>query len=217
MKKITFLSMLMALLIVGCTKDNLQVDPKQDQLLEARNGNGKAVTKPFKTTIHVPVEGLAEGTFIGFCDGQFGNFNIIDDKMRRVETTITHLGKIFLVSSEACVRPYLQNDPEVFPPEVYGPFLEVIEDFSIPGLITQEETFIAANGKDRLNIQVAFNSYPDPDNKFKSLFQGSFEITGGTGKFEGATGGGSLTGSSSADFINPTFPFIRVLDGEITY
>lgn len=217
MKKLTFLSMLMTLLLLGCTKDNIQVDPKQDPVLEARNGNGKQVTKPFKTTVSVSVEALAKGEFVGFCEGQFGNFNIVNNNPGGTKTEMTHLGRVSTTFAEACVRPFLLDDPEVFPPEVYGPFLAALELFPIPGVATQEDVYTAANGKDQLYIRSTFNTFPSPDNKFRGHLEGTFEITGGTGKFEGATGGGTLTGSASADFINPTYPYIRKYDGEITY
>lgn len=216
MKKLNSLLLLIVLLtIAGCAKDDTQL--REDQSLELRNGNGVAVTKPFKATVSVPVELLAEGAIVGFCDGQFGNFNIINDNPSGSETTVTHLGKISVEYAEACARPYLQADEEVFPPETYGPFLAAIELFPIPGVITQEDIITAANGKDKLYIRSTFYSSPDPQNKFHSLLDGSFEITGGTGKFTGASGGGKLTGSTSADFINPTFPYVRTYDGVITY
>lgn len=69
--------MLSLLLIVGCNKDDLRVTNDPSLELELRNGNGVRVTKPFKTTIQVPVTELVKGTFAGFCDEQFGNFHLI--------------------------------------------------------------------------------------------------------------------------------------------
>lgn len=213
MKKLNVLLLCALLLSLGCAKDELQTPA--DTALELRNG--KRVTKPLRATISVPIEALALGTFVGFCDDQFGNFNIVDEGPRRTETKIMHLGRVSLVRAEACVRPYILDDPEVFPPDIYGPFLEVLELFPVPGVVTQDDIVTAANGKDQLHIRSTFNTFPDPDNKFNGLIEGTFEVIGGTGKFEGATGGGTLTGSASANFINPIYPYVRVYDGEITY
>ncbi|MEZ5043252.1 MAG: hypothetical protein R2828_25375 [Saprospiraceae bacterium] len=215
MKKLPFLLAFSILFLLGCKKE--EMPQTNSDVIEFRNGNGKQATKPFKATITVYPSGLAKGVFVGFCDNQFGNFNFINNGSGEDKFIIPHMGHISEANTNICLRPYLQDDQEVFPTDLYGPFLESIELFPIPGVVIQEDVATAANGKDKLYIVTTYNTFPDPEDKFHSILEGTFKITGGEGKFEGATGEGTIVGSGSADFINPVFPYIREYDGTITY
>ena len=69
----------------------------------------------------------------------------------------------------------------------------------LTGAGTATFTLTAANG-DTLVLEDTFHSTP-PDAGGAFTFAGDFEVVGGTGRFAGATGGGTVTGS--AQFPGP--------------
>lgn len=215
MKRSPLLLVFSILFLLGCQKEERPRTTSES--LEFRTNDGIKETRPFKATAVVPLEAFGKNLFAGFCDDQFGNFHFIDPGSDEIEFNATHMGQISFVTGELCIRPYLQDDPEVFPPELYGPFLQFIELFPVPGLTTVESVWTAANGTDKLYVNSTINAFPNPEDKFQSILEGTFEITGGEGKFKGATGKGTLTGSASANFRRPTVPWVREFDGVITY
>ena len=62
------------------------------------------------------------------------------------------------------------------------------------GASTATYTFTAANG-DTVVLEEAFQSTVDPISG-RVTFEGTYEVTGGTGRFAGATGSGMLIGSA---------------------
>ena len=113
----------------------------------------------------------------------------------------THLGKYNMVS-DICFRPYI--------PPFGGP------GGPVPGEFEGTNIFIAANG-DQLFKDVSFQSFPDPNDPTLSDVFGKYEITGGTGRFEGASGSGTMTLKADADPFNPRFLPFGTFEGTITY
>jgi hypothetical protein len=79
----------------------------------------------------------------------------------------------------------------------------------VPGAISGTTTFTAANG-DKIFTQVNATASA-PDAKGRVHFAGSFLITGGTGRFLGATGGAVLQGINNAAAMVTEFRFSGVI------
>lgn len=135
-----------------------------------------------------------------------------------------YLGRMQSIEYSVCVRPYLD-------PETTGPI-----PFPIPGLydpaagdfpyelypacndLVGEYTLVAANG-DELSFTIRADGFPDCDNPELYALVGEWEVTGGTGRFADATGGGCMTGSGAANpFVpNPDAPDLWTLEGGIDF
>ena len=63
-------------------------------------------------------------------------------------------------------------------------------------------TFVAANG-DELIIHIIASFYPDCDNIDLYEMRGKWMVTGGTGRFESASGGGCVSGTGWGNFFDP--------------
>lgn len=79
------------------------------------------------------------------------------------------------------------------------------------GQATGTATYTTADGDQLFTENQAMNSPPDPNGRF--TFTGSMTITGGTGRFEGATGRADVAGSVDQSTGTGTFSF----DGTITF
>ena len=110
----------------------------------------------------------------------------------------THLGKVTATSHD-CINPNPQ-DPNSF-------------SFASLGVGPAGLVFIAANG-DVLFVTYSGTLTAQPPGPH--LINGHFIITGGTGRFVGATGGGSLSGYES---ISQTFSGVGEIEaiGTIVY
>ena len=137
-----------------------------------------------------------------------------------------YLGRLQVSESSACVRFFLD-------PEITGPI-----PFPIPGLYTPPAdpadfpydlypacndilgtySFVAANG-DRFTIEVEADGFPDCDNPDLCQLVGQWQVIGGTGRFDDATGGGCVTGSGPANPFapNPVARDIWHLEGGIDF
>lgn len=103
-----------------------------------------------------------------------------------------HMGKIEEINFNCCYPPFYLD--------VYG---------SSP-LSNGSTTLIAANGDEvYYTWEGTLDWWEDP-----ATFEGTFTITGGTGRFSGATGGGIVTGTTDKD--DPWYTYTR-FEGEITY
>lgn len=113
--------------------------------------------------------------------------------------TATHLGK-FTAASQDCINPRGVFDPS-------GP-----NSFSFAsgaaGLV-----FIAANGD---NLFAAYSGNLTAQPTGPHHITGQFVITGGTGRFLGATGGGILTGYEDISQVVSGFGQIKAI-GKIVY
>lgn len=140
--------------------------------------------------------------------------------------TLPHIGRVRQGEFYVCVRPYLDpvaTGPIPFPiPGLYDPTVEA-ENFPYdlyPACndITGSITFVAANG-DELSIALEADAFPDCANTELYTLVGQWQVTGGTGRFADATGGGCMTGSGWADPFDPTpgAPDLWYYEGGIDY
>ena len=155
----------------------------------------------------------------GACDGVVSPERSSDDevaaRLGRVSGAVATPFRARLVTTLADLRP----DPSCDPPTLLnvqegsghathlGSFSAVItfcvdlSDLLDDGQLTDGEslpydngvgTFIAANG-DELHVAISGAVLPSDQPGFDLEFMDPFEITGGTGRFAGATGGGTTT------------------------
>jgi hypothetical protein len=139
--------------------------------------------------------------------------------------TIPRLGRMQQIEFYACVRPYLDpatTGPIPFPLPGYVP-PEDPADFPYdlyPACndITGSITFVAANG-DELSIVLEADAFTDCANPELYTVVGQWEVIGGTGRFDDATGGGCITGSGPANPFAPApgVPDFWQYEGGIDY
>jgi hypothetical protein len=72
-------------------------------------------------------------------------------------------------------------------------------------------TMTAANG-DKLYGELTSSGSFDQDGNL--VIEGDYQFVGGTGRFEGATGSGTI---DAVAFLSPGFPFVGQFDGTIVY
>ncbi len=149
-----------------------------DQVMDDTSGSELKSAQPITVTLPFKVDLI--GTFTGFfaqgdqdftCDPPFECRVLVD-----AEGTATHMGKITTHFDFCACGP---DDPEIEAPDnQWGPANSV---------------FVAANG-DKLFVScagsVVFGRLPNHPEDVNSYWKDPFVITGGTGRFEGATGGG---------------------------
>jgi hypothetical protein len=79
-------------------------------------------------------------------------------------------------------------------------------------------TFVAENGDRVFATYGASDVPPVGEDPMLMEINYDFEITGGTGQFEGASGGGQLTAMMAWPGYEPNYwPAIVLIDGTITY
>jgi hypothetical protein len=156
-----------AVVILAACADS-PTEPTGIQASYGRDGDGN-VSKPFRASLFTGIAGLAPDPACGdpprFLNTQVG------------EGEATHLGR-FSVVITFCIDA-----------------TDVLDD----GQLTEGEslpydqgvgTLIAANG-DELYLSISGAVLPSDHPDFDFEFHDPFSFTGGTGRFEGATGGGS--------------------------
>ncbi|MGQ1786543.1 hypothetical protein [Saccharicrinis sp. GN24d3] len=156
-------------LVLACAQSDDVVDEMSDTSL--KSGRTHTVTLPFEANF------LGEYTNVIYpdstCDESYNCRVFVD-----YTGTATHLGKMY-GSFEFCACG--PDDPNIEGPD---------------GKYTGGETcFHAANG-DKLFLRsegssVAYQMLPEHPEYVKSWWRDNWEITGGTGRFEGATGCGT--------------------------
>ncbi len=121
------------------------------------------------------------------------------ERTGREVLVIRHLGVVQSLTGEICFRPYVQDNevfpdpiPQQFPPELYPICGEISADYVATNLQGEE-----------LWLSLEFASRPDPEDVLTYIAEGQWTITGGTGRFEGATGGGCMNGYGPANFLAP--------------
>jgi hypothetical protein len=135
-----------------------------------------------------------------------------------------YLGRVQSVEYAICVRPYL--DPETTGPipfPITGLYDPAAGDFpyelySACNDMVGSYTIVAANG-DELSLAFEADGFPDCDNPDLYALVGQWTVTGGTGRFADATGGGCMTGSGWANpfALNPGASDIWTLEGGIDF
>ncbi len=126
----------------------------------------------------------------------------------------SYLGRIKHAQATLCVRPYILPEfdpfpfPQPFPYELYPAGNEM--EYSIE---------ITAANDDKLIIDFLGTGYPDCDNLDLYILEGKWWVSGGTGRFADATGGGCVSGSGWANLFdpNPQVPDLWTLDGGIDF
>lgn len=119
------------------------------------------------------------------------------DGSRAVER-FPHIGRVNRVSFEVCFRPFILPSfdpfpfPQPFPYELYPPGNEFSGDWEIE----------AANG-DLFQFQINATFYPQCDNPELYDMRGEWIVTGGTGRFADASGGGCISGTGWSNFLDP--------------
>jgi hypothetical protein len=167
-------------LVAACNKTE---EYAEDEDLQLKSMQTTEVTVPFYANFIGDYVGLLFPGDEGFeCDPMFNCRVLVD-----AQGTATHLGK-FTVHFDFCACG--PDDPEIEgTDQQYGP---------------TEVCFVAANG-DQLFVScggsVVDGRLPHHPEDVNSYWRDPFVITGGTGKFEGATGGG-LTD----DYNRDSFP-----------
>lgn len=171
-----FFSLFSICMIAACDVNRADVQP-QDSILGPQaitsgvNEDG-LLSKPFKATFFTETKADEVGINPEECPTP--PFNFFNVQVGSGEAT--HLGQ-FTVRITFCVD---------------------ITDFSDDGTLTGDEsapynngigTFIAANG-DELHFTISGVIVPTDNPNYDFEFQDPFDLTGGTGRFEGATGGG---------------------------
>ncbi len=90
--------------------------------------------------------------------------------------------------------------------------LDQIVNFTvIPTEMTSTAVYTMENGDELWTEAVAHSSFPDSENNI--TFSGTHTITGGTGRFENATGEADVTGGANLNNMTGYFQ----LEGSITY
>ena len=168
--------------------------------------------RPFKIVFGTPplaVTGQKEGEqlpfTVGFCEppvahpwifsvtGGFVGPNIVE--------VSRYMGKLQSVTFDVCLRPYIDPSFDPFPfPEPF-PYDEYPAGNELSG--TWE--LVAANG-DILQLFLEGSGAPKCDNPIEYFIDGYWMVSGGTGRFADATGGGCLSGSGPSNFFDPNPP-----------
>lgn len=138
---------------------------------------GGAVATPFRARFTTDLAGLAPDAACGAGPFVFRNTQVGSGQA-------THLGR-FQTQMSFCVdvADLFDNNP---PDDPMG---QLVDGESIP-YWDGAGTLTAANG-DELRIAIAGEILPSTDPEFDFEFADPFTFEGGTGRFEGATGGGT--------------------------
>lgn len=128
---------------------------------------------------------------------------------------VPHLGRIQSALFHICVRPYIQESFDPLPP-----FLPAnAYDYYPPcGNLSGDWIVTAANG-DELWFNIDANTFPDCNNLDLYKIEGQWIVTGGTGRFNDATGGGCVSGAGWANLFDPNPQALDqwLLEGGIDY
>lgn len=194
MKNRTLFMIVLSTLFWGCTRDALQSDiVSQDGIVEFRGKN----FVPFKGEV-TWVGGNRQGVE-GPCaqvNPAFTTINYAEGSGR-----MTHMGKITYEGSQ-CV-------------DLTG---TVMSPLAVSNVMA---TMIAANG-DEVYIESEGANLIPTDKPTVFLVNANFTVTGGSGRFEGAEGGGTLGGQVAFTHFppqpgDPPAPVINIFDGMIAY
>jgi len=185
-----FFAMAVISLVAGCNKTN---DKTFDNSSELKIGGTHEVTVPFKVDFFT-IE--AEDGNGSPCEGSQGNTDDWVSAHQVGEGTGTHLGN-FSVDVAFCFCTA---------PDEYGEYINALF------------VFTAANGDELYGtIDEGFvEFFPEPyENGIIAIYNDYLEFTGGTGRFEGASGGGDvdsylpLPGTHWQHSINSTITLVK--------
>ena len=166
MKKLLFIS-LAILLFAGCQKESITENKTQlDALSESSKANNKQARPISGDLNNAPDPGAAPVFCSGIIPISGQNF---------IYGNVSHMGKLKSGSLGIALNCDITNFPSVLDP-------------SLRATITFNEIWVAANG-DKLFSNSTINIVGDPATQNTTLtWTGSNIVTGGTGRFEGATG-----------------------------
>lgn len=112
---------------------------------------------------------------------------------------VPHLGRIQSALFDICVRPYIQESFDPLPPFLPG---NAYEYYPPCGNLSGDWVVTAANG-DEFWFNIDANTFPDCNNLALYKIEGQWIVTGGTGRFSDATGGGCVSGGGWANLFDP--------------
>jgi hypothetical protein len=191
MKKLLFIS-LAVLLFAGCQKESISENKAQFDAVSESNQANNTKARPLSGNLtNAPNPDAAPILCSGVIPVSGQNF---------IYGNVSHLGQLKPGSLGTALNCDITNFPSALDP-------------SLRGTVTYNEVWVAANGDKVFNFSTIYIVGNVADGGATGTWTGSGTITGGTGRFEGASG--------SWDFVNGRYfadgTSAWSISGSITY
>lgn len=193
MKKLSFI-VLSLMLIIACSKESELTPTVREEIAAGAGGNSEPVTRVFKANFVTSIDQDPSNLPLG-CSGDVPNFGIPGRLL--LHGNATHLGEVMWQQS---TLQHVSCNLSIADMELTT---------SVSGQITASNgDRIFYTGTDVIDVLNLITQQGT-----QGTIEGTWTITGGTGRFEGASG--SFTINGPVDFL--TLSVTIVAEGTITY